>query len=134
MMKVKPITIQKAIPKAIPIRIKLYDTPGSPEVYALGFAIRDEIPESLVDNPNLFIYALIGTGRRWPYGVTGETVDYLVTMEQFTVHGEIFSFERLGVGEWKFAVQGIENAEIKKISENHAILCNVFYGIYSDRA
>ena len=133
MMKVEPITIQKAIPKAIPIRIKLYDTPGSPEVYALGFAIRDEIPESLVDNPNLFIYALIGTERRWPYGVTGEPVDYLVTMEQLPVDGEIFSFERLGVGEWKFVVQELENAEIKKISEKYDILCNVFDGFYSDR-
>ena len=133
MMKVKPITIQKAIPKAIPIRIKLYDAPGSPEVYALGFAIRDEIPESLIDNPNLFIYALIGTERRWPYGVTGAPVDYLVAMEQVPANGEIFSFERLGAGEWKFAVQELENAEIKKISEKYDILCDVFDGFYSDR-
>ena len=62
-----------------------------------------------------------------------EPVDYLVTMEQLPVNGEIFSFERLGVGEWKFVVQELENAEIKKISEKYDILCNVFGGFYSDR-
>ena len=118
MMKVKHITIQKAIPKAIPIRIKLYDTPGSPEVYALGFAIRDEIPESLVDNPNLFIYALIGTERRWPYGVTGEPVDYLVTMEQLPANGEIFSFERLGVGEWNSQSKNLRILRLRRSLKN----------------
>ena len=49
------------------------------------------------------------------------------------MNGEIFSFERLGVGEWKFVVQELENAEIKKISEKYDILCNVFDGFYSDR-
>lgn len=130
MMRVQSVCLKKKISKAIPIKIKLHDMPDSPEVYALGFVDKDEIPEKIVENPDFFIYSIIGTPRTWELGTVSEPIDYLVTTKPIPT--DIYSFRKVSISGWELGIQELKNETVQRISEMFDTFRDVFYANRKD--